>query len=81
LQEAQGFSRTDSKSRLVYDYSNRSLQDEGKGLETCNMTAAASSVKDENKLITIQENVSDTSDSVKLSPDQVGNKHFSPRLF
>jgi hypothetical protein len=84
LQEAQGFSRTDSKSRLVYYYSKHSPQGEGND-KTCNISAAASTDKHENKLVAIQENVSDT----KLDSVQVGNKvkgaymsdHFGSLLF
>jgi hypothetical protein len=61
----------------VYDYSKRSPQDEENDDKTCNITAPVSSDTVENRLTTIQENVSETQlelDSVKLLPVQIGNK-------
>ncbi|XP_023708576.1 anillin isoform X2 [Cryptotermes secundus] len=69
--EAQGFSRTQSKARLVYDYSKHSPQGEENDDKTCNIPAPVSSDEVKNKLATIQENVSETLlDSVKLLPVQ-----------
>jgi len=78
LQEAQGFSRTQSKSRLVYDYSKHSSQGNGNGdvssVKTCSIAGSASPSKHEDKLATIQEDTSVTqADAVKLLPIQVSN--------
>ncbi|PNF20524.1 hypothetical protein B7P43_G05327, partial [Cryptotermes secundus] len=71
--EAQGFSRTQSKARLVYDYSKHSPQVEENDDKTCNIPAPVSSDEVENQLATIQENVSETLlDSVKLLRVQMG---------
>jgi hypothetical protein len=78
LQEAQGFSHTQSKSRLVYDYSKHSSQGNGNGevspVKTCRIAGPASSSKHEDKLATMQDDTSVTqADAVKLLPIQVGN--------
>ena len=78
LQEAQGFSRTQSKSRLVYDYSKHSSQGNGNGVvspvKTCSIAGPASASKHEDQLAPIQEDTSATqADAVKLMPIQVGN--------
>jgi hypothetical protein len=61
LQEAQGFSRTQSKSRLVYCYSKHSSQGSGNdgvsSAKTGSITAPGSSNKVESKLAKIEENV------------------------
>jgi hypothetical protein len=79
LQEAQGFSRTQSKSRLVYDYSKHSSQGNGNGdvspVKTRSIAAAASSSKHEDKLATMRNDVPVTQDdAVKLMPIQVGSR-------
>lgn len=78
LQEAQGFSRTQSKSRLVYDYSKHSSQGNGNGdvspIKTCSIAGPASPSKHEDKLATMQDDTSVTQgDAAKLLPIQVGN--------
>lgn len=79
LQEAQGFSRTQSKSRLVYDYSKHSSQGNGNGdvspVKTCSIAGPASPSKHEDKLATVQGDTSviQADDAVKLLPIQVGN--------
>jgi hypothetical protein len=78
LQEAQGFSRTQSKSRLVYDYSKHSSQGDGNGdvspVKTCSIAGPASPSKHEDKLATMQDDTSVTqTNAVKLLPIQVGN--------
>ena len=79
LQEAQGFTCTQSKSRLVYDYSKPSSQGNGNGdvspVKTCNTAGPASPNKHEDKLATMPDDTSVTqADAVKLLPIQVGNK-------
>jgi hypothetical protein len=78
LQEAQGFSRTQSKSRLVYDYSKHSSQGNGNGdvspVKKCSIAGPASPSKHEDKLATIQEETSVTqAEAVTLLAIQVGN--------
>lgn len=78
LQEAQGFSHTQSKSRLVYDYSKHSSQGNSNGdvspVKTCSIAGPASPSKHEDKLATIQDEAPVTqADAVKLLPIQVGN--------
>jgi hypothetical protein len=85
LQEAQGFSRTQSKSRLVYDYSKNSSQGNGNhdvsSVKACNIAAPDSSNKIENKLATIEENASVTQrGSGTLVPVQVGSKAKSTSI-
>jgi len=78
LQEAQGFSCTQSKSRLVYDYSKHSSQGDGNGdvspVKTRSIAGPASPSKHEDKLATMQDDTSVTqANAVKLLPIQVGN--------
>jgi hypothetical protein len=79
LQEAQGFSSTQSKSRLVYDYSKHSSQGNGNGdvspVKTCSIAGPASPSKHEDKVATMQDDTSVTQadDTVKVLPIQVGN--------